>query len=685
MSADQPQQPVAPAQSSGLPVTDRGELEALRAATLGDYDIAGELGRGGMATVYLAHDIALDRKVAIKVMSPVLSLGDGVERFRREAKTAASLSHPNIIPIYAVRHSEHLLYFVMKYVEGRSLDSIIRELGPLPIPMVQAILGQTASAFGYAHRRGVIHRDIKPGNILIDDEGWAVVTDFGIAKVSEAEQLTGTGLSVGTPTYMSPEQVAAQAVTGASDQYSLGVVAYEMLTGKPPFHGGGMMAMMYAHVHQEPVPMETVRPDCPEGLRVAVMRMMAKDPAERWPSVEDVIAAIGSPTLTPDDPTRSQLIAIAKTGQRRAIGVTTPKSPIPLLRTPLPLAATPRTGGIATGTTAPAAPVAVTPQGGVDAAASAAKPAVPLLAAIKARLPLAGARARSALTAFRARLAAITARLPLTRRTLAMAGGGVLAAAAIILAVIKARPSTHAGSPPDSGAVPEAVATPPSPVEVPSTTAPQPAAEPPVAEALPATGPAAPAPKKSPAGKSAAANKAKTPVAAPESVATAPPPPTSVEPTPEPAQPAPVAAAPAPAARSVSGASALLGNAGAPAAAQPRTTPADRKAVELAVRSYSAALEAGSAARARQAFPGMSSAQLTNFEAFFGSGGRMQTDWKVSDVTVDGDQATARVRGTTRTTPGGGNPALDTVDVRAGLERGSDGWRLRSFGGHGAR
>jgi serine/threonine-protein kinase len=667
MSADQPQQPVAPAESSGLPVTDREELEALRAATLGDYDIAGELGRGGMATVYLAHDIALDRKVAIKVMSSVLSLGDGVERFRREAKTAASLSHPNIIPIYAVRHSERLLYFVMKYVEGRSLDSIIRELGPLPIPMVQAILGQTASAFGYAHRRGVIHRDIKPGNILIDDEGWAVVTDFGIAKVSEAEQLTGTGLSVGTPTYMSPEQVAAQAVTGASDQYSLGVVAYEMLTGKPPFHGGGMMAMMYAHVHQEPAPIETVRPDCPEGLRAAVMRMMAKDPADRWPSVEDVIAAIGSPTLTPDDPTRSQLIAIAKTGQRRAIGVTTPKSPIPLLRTPVPLILTPRTGAIPTGAAPSAAPAAVDTQGGVEAAAPAAKPVVPLLAALRARFPL----------------TAITTRLPLTRRTLAMIGGGVLAAAAITLIVSKARPSTHAGSPGDSGAVPQAVTAAPAPADLPSTAA-APAAAPAVAEAPPETRPAAPAPKKSPAGK-AAGSKAKAPAAAPESAVAAPPPPPNVEPTPEPAKPAPVAAGPAPGARSVTGASALLGNVGAPAAPQPRTTAADRKAVELAVRAYSAALDAGSAARARQAFPGMSGAQLTNFESFFGSGGHMQTDWKVSDVTVDGDQATARVRGTTRTTPGGGNPALDTVDVRAGLERATEGWRLRSFGGQGAR
>jgi serine/threonine protein kinase len=317
---------------------EREQLERLRAATLGEYDVYGELGRGGMATVYLAHDIALDRKVAIKVMLPSVATGDGIQRFKREARTSASLSHPNIIPIYAVRHTEDLLYFVMKYVDGRPLDGIIRELGPLPIPMVQALLGQMASAFGYAHRRGVVHRDIKPGNILIDDEGWAVVTDFGIARVAEAEALTTTGLAVGTPIYMSPEQCLAQDVTGASDQYSLGVVAYEMLTGQPPFHNAAMMALMYSHVHTPPPPIESKRPDCPEGLRNAVMRMLAKHAEERWPSVEDAAAEIGTPPMAYDDPTRSQLIALARTGsQQRLAGVArTPRSPIPMRRTPPP-------------------------------------------------------------------------------------------------------------------------------------------------------------------------------------------------------------------------------------------------------------------------------------------------------------------------------------------------------------
>ena len=309
-------------------------VDHLRHATLGEYEIQGELGRGGMATVYLAHEIALDRKVAIKVMSPSLVTGEGmIERFKREARTSASLSHPNIIPVYAVRETDRLLFFVMKFVQGRPLDSIIKEVGPLPIPMVKAILAQAGSAFGYAHRRGIVHRDIKPANIMIDDEGWAVVTDFGIAKVSESQGLTMTGMTVGTPTYMSPEQCMAQDVTGASDQYSLGVVAYEMLTGRPPFSGGSMMAIMYGHFNEPPPPMERFRPDVPDDLRMAVMRMLEKPPERRWPSVDEAIAAIGVQPLAHDDPTRTRLVALARDGALKTQAMMgkliTPMSPIP--------------------------------------------------------------------------------------------------------------------------------------------------------------------------------------------------------------------------------------------------------------------------------------------------------------------------------------------------------------------
>src|SRR3989454_1363804 len=264
-------------------------LDALRQAALGEYEILAELGRGGMATVYLAHDVALDRKVAIKVLAPaLLQMGEGmVERFKREARTAAALSHPHIIPIYAVKESERVLYFVMKYVQGRPLDSVLRDVGALPIPMVQAIIAQVGDALGYAHRHGVIHRDIKSANIMLDEEGWAVVTDFGIAKVVQAEGLTVTGVTVGTPAYMSPEQCETREVTGASDQYSLGIVAYEMLTGRLPFQAESTMAVMYAHFNERPRPVTERRPDCPANLAAAVMRMLAKDPAGQWPSMED--------------------------------------------------------------------------------------------------------------------------------------------------------------------------------------------------------------------------------------------------------------------------------------------------------------------------------------------------------------------------------------------------------------
>ncbi len=337
-------------------------LAHLRHATLGEYEVLGELGRGGMATVYLAHEIALDRKVAIKVMSPALVHGEGmIERFKREARTAASLSHPNIIPVYAVRESEQLLFFVMKFVQGRPLDSIIKEVGPLPIPMVKAIMAQAGSAFGYAHRRGIVHRDIKPANIMIDDEGWAVVTDFGIAKVSETQGLTMTGMTVGTPTYMSPEQCMAQDVTGASDQYSLGVVGYEMITGRPPFTGGSMMTIMYGHFNEAPPPIPPLRPDCPVELQTVIMQMLEKDPARRWPTVDDAVAAIGVQALSHDDPTRTQLVSLAKEGAAKTqalIGkMSVPLSPIPGSRS-RPGVTAPSAAAAAAG-----APTAVTPRG----------------------------------------------------------------------------------------------------------------------------------------------------------------------------------------------------------------------------------------------------------------------------------------------------------------------------------
>ena len=213
-------------------------VERLRRATAGEFEIGPELGRGGMAAVFLAHDLALDRQVAIKVMSPAVLLGDGMtERFRQEAVTIARLHHPHIVPVYAVRHGEGLHYFVMRYVRGRSLDQVIQRAGRLPLPIVRSILWQVAAGLTYAHRAGVVHRDIKPANILIDEDGDAIVTDFGIAKAAERPSQTQSGALVGTPAYMSPEQCRGGEVSWASDQYALGAVAYEMITGIAALRG----------------------------------------------------------------------------------------------------------------------------------------------------------------------------------------------------------------------------------------------------------------------------------------------------------------------------------------------------------------------------------------------------------------------------------------------------------------
>lgn len=331
MSQEQAQLATMSWNTPGRKTAQEVAVEMLREETLGEYEILGELGRGGMATVYLAHDIALDRRVAIKVMSPAL-LDEGLaERFRREARTSASLNHPHIIPIYAVRERSNLLYFVMKFVAGQSLDPIIKSMGQLPIAMAQVILAQTASALGYGHRRGVIHRDVKPANIMLDEDGWVVVTDFGIAKVPTATGLTMTGVTVGTPAYMSPEQCLGHDVTGASDQYSLGVVAYEMLAGRKPFNANTAMAMMYAHFNEEPRPLRELRPDIPLDLEASVMRMMAKDPAHRWPRIDDAISA---PQLKADDPTRQALIGLVQTSPNATMAarISTPTSPVPAVR-----------------------------------------------------------------------------------------------------------------------------------------------------------------------------------------------------------------------------------------------------------------------------------------------------------------------------------------------------------------
>ncbi|MEO8561419.1 MAG: protein kinase [bacterium] len=271
-------------------------LDRLVAAVGTQYLVDAEIGRGGMAVVYRATDLRLHRRVAIKLLPPELAFNADVrERFLREAQTSAQLAHPNIVPIYTVDEREGMVYFVMALVDGESLGQRLKRDIRLPIADARRILADVADALAYAHERGVVHRDVKPDNIMLDRvTGRAVVTDFGIARAAAGDsRLTVTGVAVGTPAYMSPEQaIGERELDGRSDIYSLGVVAYQMLGGDTPFRASNTPAMLVKHLSETPRSLEMLRPDVPAPLVHAIMRALAKKPENRWSDAAAFRAAI---------------------------------------------------------------------------------------------------------------------------------------------------------------------------------------------------------------------------------------------------------------------------------------------------------------------------------------------------------------------------------------------------------
>ena len=272
-----------------------GVPPALFSTTLGDrYRLEREVGVGGMATVYLAHDLKHSRRVAIKVMRPEVAAGVGAERFLREIETTANLRHPHILPLYDSGEAGGFLYYVMPYVDGESLRERLDRETRLPLADVVHIACEVADALHFAHGQGVIHRDIKPENILLE-AGHAVVADFGIASavtVASGARLTQIGLPVGTPLYMSPEQASAEVVDARSDLYSLGCVVYEMLAGTPPFDGSSAMVLLARHALEPVPPLTTVRPEVSGPMAEAVVRALAKTPEERFPTLDDFARAL---------------------------------------------------------------------------------------------------------------------------------------------------------------------------------------------------------------------------------------------------------------------------------------------------------------------------------------------------------------------------------------------------------
>ncbi|MGH7676448.1 MAG: protein kinase domain-containing protein [Gemmatimonadales bacterium] len=305
-------------------------LRRVRLALDGEYEVEAELGRGGMAVVYRATDVRLNRPVALKVLAPEPHLAaKRAERFRREGRLVAALEHPNIIPVYRVDQVGGILFLAMKLIDGRSLDAIIDHQGPLPVPVALAVLTAAARGLAFAHGRGIVHRDVKAANILVDGGGHVVVSDFGLALQSSDVNLTTTGTMMGTPLYMSPEQCSGRRLGPQSDQYSLGVVAFQMLTGKVPFYAETLAGLMHHHFFTPMPDIRRARDDLPQPVVDLVTRVLAKAPVLRFDETSEMVAAIEAVPVGAAEGDTRRVLGVLAQGGRATMVSWRPLPPLP--------------------------------------------------------------------------------------------------------------------------------------------------------------------------------------------------------------------------------------------------------------------------------------------------------------------------------------------------------------------
>ena len=607
--------------------------EQLQESLSGLYTIERELGGGGMARVFLAHETALGRRVVVKVLSPTLAAGVSADRFRREILLVAKLQHPHIVPVHAAGELGGLPYFTMPFVEGESLRARLAREGELPISEVLRLLRDVASALTYAHAQGVIHRDIKPDNVLLS-VGSAIVADFGVAKaLSEAvtegdhTHLTSLGIALGTPAYMAPEQASADpAMDHRVDIYAFGVMAYEMLAGRPPFIGRSPQALFAAHVNEPPVPVQALRPSVPPALAALIMRCLEKHAADRPTQADDLLHALDSMS-TPSGGTlpTTEMPALRPSWASTVKTVPTRRAPWPVIAGAAvvvlgaALIFLPRRDRDAVATPSGATPVVVDSPGALQPAGPA-----PDTAPEQAGPPPAPAETPARTTS---RSARETPAPPASTRLPAPAGPDTAVMTRLRSSALEARRTAVA-----AGAAPARIA------EGDSTIA--------RAEALRR------------AGRIEEATISFSTASAQWAAATA-------------SAPAPQRADNLPPAQAQR-------EAEPPPAPAPEQPPADpRPAIEAAVAEYATAIESRSTARIRRANPGLTDAQEQDWRQFFDAVGSIQVSLSIAQLQVTDDVAEAALTGTyvfenttTRRTD------QQPVAIRMSLRRVGGVWRV---------